>query len=708
MRKQTEPQIGSGRPESLRANAPAVGLMILGLLAVYCPLALFQGDQALLGIDYNNIHERRIRYAQEALGAAGGHLPAWYTRELMGTPFWSNIQSFPLVPTRLAVFWLDPSILFSAAVCLAAILAALFTYLYLRKMELGRVASAVGGWTFAASGYFASRLLAGHLPLLEAFGALPLLLWCLESIARSDPVAPKSWRLHVGLAAACLCIVLCGHPQVPAYAMGTAVLYAIVRIGGRAAVKALAAMALGVGLSGAVWWPMLQLIGRSTRILPLDRAGNDLALPYWRLKAFLFPWADGWPSQVQRAPEQPFVDPNVAYFWDTVCYVGWIPILAALFLLGRALVRRRWPAKPWVFLAVVAAGAVLVALPFAQALTNELRVTLLRSPARLLYLTTFALAAAIAVLVDELTKASRGTNRTLGVAIVAVLVAVHAVDLGSHAREFVHLRKRFTWNAADIERLRRNTGPQRFAFDCSLVAPGNRGVDDVGFFDSLMLARPYRAFLALAGYPPTTNSQNLDGGALPAPALAGLCVKIVVTGQPRDDLKAVETKEGASLYLVPDPLPRATFLPDAAAVFLPDEQVLARFRDEKISFTSEIFLDAGARPNDLARGGNASAAGTRLAYDRPSSDEIVMSIDARETGYLRVMESWDEGWSAKIDGQATDLLVADTFAMAVRVHPGPHEVRLAYATPGARTGLALTAASAVLLALFAWRLRAGR
>ncbi len=469
--------------------------------------------------------------------------------------------------------------------------------------------------------------------------------------------------------------------------MGTAVLYAVVRLWGRRLWTALAAMALGVGLSGAVWWPMLQLIGRSTRILPLDPAGNDLALPYWRLKAFLFPWADGWPSQVLRSPAQSFVDPNVAYFWDTVCYVGWVPVLAALVLLLRAFVRGRWPAKHWAFLAAVAVGAVLVALPFARSLTSEMRVTLLRSPARMLYLTTFALAAAIAVFVDELLRASRDRNRVVGLVAVAVLLAVHVVDLGSHGREFVNLRKRFTWVASDVERLRRSTGAQRFAFDCNLFAPGNRAVDDVGFFDSLMLARPYRAFLALAGYPPTANSQNLDGSSLPAPALAG---------------------EGATVYAVPDALARATFLPDAAAGFLSDEQVLARFRDGKIDFQHEIFLDATARPAEPRSAGDPSAPPTRLAYERPRSDEIVMSIDARESGYLRVMESWDEGWSATVDDKSADLLVADTFAMAVRLQPGRHAVRLAYRTPGAGVGIGVTAASAVLLALLAFRLRSGR
>src|SRR5262249_27109537 len=151
------------------------------------------------------------------------HLPAWHTRELMGSPFWSNIQSFPFLPTRLAIFWIDPEVLFPVAVNLSAILAALFTYLYLRKLGLGRVGAAAGGSTFAASGSFASRLLAGPLPLLEAFCALPLLLWCLESIAQSTRVPRDALALgigHLGLAFAVLCVVLCGHPQIPAYAVG--------------------------------------------------------------------------------------------------------------------------------------------------------------------------------------------------------------------------------------------------------------------------------------------------------------------------------------------------------------------------------------------------------------------------------------------------------------------------------------------------------
>src|SRR4030095_10015911 len=121
---------------------------------------------APLCFDFNDVHRRRIGYAQEAL-VRGSLPPAWYTRELLGTPFRSNLQSFPLLPTRLALLGLDPSTLYPVAVALAAALAALCPYLYCRAVGLGSPAAAVAGWTFSASGFFAVRVLGGQLPHLE-------------------------------------------------------------------------------------------------------------------------------------------------------------------------------------------------------------------------------------------------------------------------------------------------------------------------------------------------------------------------------------------------------------------------------------------------------------------------------------------------------------------------------------------------------------
>lgn len=693
----------SGRRELIPSIA-AVGLMLLGLLLVYCPPQVLDGTGSLLGVDYNNIHARRIVYAQEALFGPDPHLPAWHTRELFGSPFWSNIQSFPFLPTRLVLLGLDTSVLFSVAVILAAFLAALFTFLYCRKLGLGLLASAAAGWTFSASGFFASRVLVGHLPLLEAYPALPLLLWIVECIAQSggdEEAVKRRRRAYLGLALAVLCVVLAGHPQIPAYATLTAALYALVRLWGRRALAALASIAAGVGLAGFAWWPMIELIGRSSRVLALDRAENDVALPYWRLKSFLFPWADGWPALVDRLPATSFVDPVRANFWDTVCYVGWVPLLAVVVLLIRSIARRRVPAVPWLLLAAIGVGALLLALPFARDSASLAGWTLLRSPSRLLYLTTFGLAVALGALVDLLLAASarRAVLATAG----ALLLLVHAVDLSLHDGYFVRCIERKPAPLAEIEAVRREFGDRRAAIDFSVYVPENRRVDDVGFFDSIMLARPYRAVTAMAGLPERFNVQTFDGAALSPEVLSSIGVARVVTSQERAYLPLVSQANGASTHEVADPAPRAAFLPDARVGFVEEGEILAGLRDGSFDLRRAMTLSPADRFAGFQADADAVPLDAAVVYERPDSDHVVVLVSAPTLGFVRVLESFDEGWTATLDGGHAPILVADTFAMAVRVPIGNHEIRLVYKTPGALAGWILTGASVLFLAAFLLR-----
>jgi hypothetical protein len=714
------------RPSRSRRSLDALACAVLAaaVLALYLPPALFSPGHALNGIDFGSIHDRRIAFAQETFARNGPHLPGWYPRELMGTPFWSNVQSFPFLPTRLALLWIPHDLVFSVAVSLAAILAAVFTYLFLRALDLGRIASVAGGWTFAASGFFASRVLAGHLPLLEAFASLPLLLWCVERIARTDPNDPATrHRLRgrfLALVLASFCVVLAGHPQVPAYAVAAAAIYAVARSRGRTRGWTLAAIGAGIASSAFVWWPMLQLIGRSTRILPLDPPDNDLAFPYWRLKAFFFPWADGWPPLVQRLPLRPFVDADGAKFWDTVCYVGWIPWIALAFLVERAIRGRRLPDRRIVLVGAIGLGALLLSLPIAQEFTSQFRVTLLRSPARLLYVTTFALSVGIAAALDAVARARADSReggfsrevgfRHAGAAAALGILLVHGVDLGSHARSFVQVTERLKGDEAQFEAWRRSVGDHRISFDVTLLSPRNRAIDDVGFFDSIMLAKPYRAIMALAGQPESANIQTMDGKMLPPAALAGLCVESLITAAPRDDLQVQQRIGVATVFSVPHPARRASFVPDEAVAFVDDALVLDRYRRGAIDLQGTLFLPPSTRaslsPPVRTSGGGAPAPAPRVAYERPDPDAIVVRTESSQAGFLRLVESFDEGWSATLDGAPANVLVADTFAMAVRLPAGKHELRFAFRTPGALAGLCITAASAVLAAFLA--LRAGR
>src|SRR5439155_917964 len=127
----------------------------------------------------------------------------WYSREAMGTPFFADIQNFPLIPTRLPLLLFPPHAAYAPAVALAAALAALFTYLLSRRLGARPIAAAAAGFTFAAAGFFASRVMAGHLPYLEAYPALPLLLWLAERGIAAAPVVRARHLAALALAAFC-------------------------------------------------------------------------------------------------------------------------------------------------------------------------------------------------------------------------------------------------------------------------------------------------------------------------------------------------------------------------------------------------------------------------------------------------------------------------------------------------------------------------
>jgi hypothetical protein len=730
--KPAPPAAATGWTPGARTLAALV-VMWAGVLAVYFPLRQHPAENAMVGADFMNLHSARMRFAREALFGPRPHLPAWYPRELLGTPFWSNVQNFPFLPTRLALLTLDPLTAWPVGVNLAALLAATFTYGYCRRIGLNRPASAAAGWTFAAAGYFAARVTAGHLPLLEAYPALPLLLWLVEVIvaprpgeteaidpatiqpATSAPAAASDRRLPLKLLAlgvASACFALAGHPQLPLYSFVVAGLYLLYRGWRRRrgqVIAAAAATALGIGCAAFALVPMALLIGRSTRLLPLKRAANDIIFPYHRLGSFVLPWKDGWPENLPTETSRPFTGPAPGDFFDTVCYVGIAPLAAVVLLTVIALLRRRRPREPWPFFAAVGIAALVTALPLLQQWIARLPGTLVRSPSRQLYVTTFALALALGAAVDL-------AWRYRWAALLATLaLAAHFVDLWSHDRVFIWTFAIDDTRGGPLERqVRAVVGDGRAAIDYSLPLPFNREFDDVGFFDSIMLARPYAAILDLTGAPPDLNTQQGKGSSFNRRTLESTGVKVVVTSRAPPG-QAISDETRVYVYGVAKPLPRAQFFPASDALLLDRAQVHDRLRDPGYSLGTHVML----HPGDAGVVGSATqssattapAAPAAAQYRRDDSDRITVTISPDRPGFLRVLESWDPGWRALVDGVPVTPVPADDVFLCVPIGPGSHRVVFEYSTPGAAAGACLSAASAVglaLLTLLAWKRQAVR
>ena len=170
------------------------------------------------------------------------------------------------------------------------------------------------------------------------------------------------------------------------------------------------------------------------------------------------------------------------------------------------------------------------------------------------------------------------------------------------------------------------------------------------------------------------------------------------------------------VFSVPAPLPR-TFVVSGSSGGAGDDAV--RFLlDPAVDLRDRVFLSgAGAEPRRVdggassegASGGAAAQGGpsgtSRIAAERP--DEVVLEVEAGRPGHVVLVDGYDPGWSATVDGQEAPVLRANLAFRAVAVPAGSHVVRMRYRPPGATAGAAVSALSlALALALAATGRRA--
>lgn len=92
----------------------------------------------------------------------------------------------------------------------------------------------------------------------------------------------------------------------------------------------------------------------------------------------------------------------------------------------------------------------------------------------------------------------------------------------------------------------------------------------------------------------------------------------------------------------------------------------------------------GAAPPAVPEG-PANRPGEKLESEA-APNSIRVSWQIGEPGVLRILESWDPGWSATVNGRPVPVHRADFLFMAVPVPAGPCDVRLTYRPPGFTEG----------------------
>lgn len=106
-------------------------------------------------------------------------------------------------------------------------------------------------------------------------------------------------------------------------------------------------------------------------------------------------------------------------------------------------------------------------------------------------------------------------------------------------------------------------------------------------------------------------------------------------------------------------------------------------------------------PSGTARGAETGPAGTSRILEA-RYDGYRLEAEAQASAHLVLVESYDPGWRATVDGYEAPVLRANTAFCAIPLGPGRHQVEMRYRPRSVPIGLALSAATLLVgAALFA-------
>jgi len=161
---------------------------------------------------------------------------------------------------------------------------------------------------------------------------------------------------------------------------------------------------------------------------------------------------------------------------------------------------------------------------------------------------------------------------------------------------------------------------------------------------------------------------------------------------------SVGTDEPIFVFAVPETRPR-TYAVGGARV-ADGLSALQTLTEPAFDPSREIVLPEGASTLPPATFSGTS----RLREFRP--DRVRLEVATSDPGFVVLVDAYDPGWSAQVDGRPASVLRANVAFRAVAVPAGRHIVELRYRPTTALLGLGISALT--LVAGAAWAFRQGR
>jgi len=249
-----------------------------------------------------------------------GILPLWNPYNFSGSPLLSNFQSAIFYPFTIFYLFLPQVLAWALLVMAQPLLAAFFTYLFLRKIGVSMIGSLFGAISFAFSSFMSVWLeynIIGHVILW-----LPLSLLGIEMLLEKKTIP---WMIIFIISI--IFSLLAGHPQIFAYSLVFILAYLIFRsFSLRKLLFFFLLLVVAIGIGAVQVIPGIELIRESARV-PHDYNFliHKILIQPWQFIMMIAPDFFGNPATRNYWPEDTYI--------GKVTYVGIIPLFFVIFSL---------------------------------------------------------------------------------------------------------------------------------------------------------------------------------------------------------------------------------------------------------------------------------------------------------------------------------------------------------------------------------------
>ena len=194
-------------------------------------------------------------------------IPLWNPFEFSGVPFIANASSGIMYPFTILFLLFPADLAFGYGFLLDFILLGLFSYLFMRSLNIGKIGALGASIILTFSGTVFTRIYPGHLFILDTFLWLPLLLYFVERTYKKENFL---YSLYASIPIALM--LVSGNPQIALYALLFTLIFIFLRIFFAIDRKVIFKYSLGIVIS--LFFGVLLSLGHVIPLLEFSSASS--------------------------------------------------------------------------------------------------------------------------------------------------------------------------------------------------------------------------------------------------------------------------------------------------------------------------------------------------------------------------------------------------------------------------------------------------